>query len=146
MATQRQRYILINERVRQNAIAAIMSAENGSAVTVGPATRSLDQNAKFHAICSDLAKSHLMWAGKRRNADEWKVLLVSAHTKATEGEVEFVPGIEGEFVNIRESTARMSVSRAASLITYALAFCDTHGVDLHETIKGGFHEPTRSAA
>lgn len=145
MATERQRYILVNDHVRKNAIAAIMRADVGSAVTVGPATRSLDQNAKFHAICSDLAKSRLQWAGKRRHADEWKVLLVSGHTKATEGEIEFVPGLEGEFVNVRESTARMSVSRAASLITYAIAFCDLHGVELTETTNGGFHDPRASS-
>ncbi|MDP9572425.1 UNVERIFIED_ORG: hypothetical protein J2W66_002918 [Agrobacterium larrymoorei] len=66
------------------------------------------------------------------------MLLVSGHTKATQGEVDFVPGLEGEFVNIRESTSRMSVTRAASLITYALAFCDSNGVHLTETIRGGY--------
>lgn len=140
MAKPKQRYLLINEQVRANAVAAIMSADDGSAVTVGPATRSLDQNAKFHAICTDIARSHLTWAGKKRDADEWKVLLVSGHTVATKGEVEFVPGLEGEFVNVRESTSRMSVGRAASLITYAIAFCDQKGVHLTETIRGGFHD------
>jgi hypothetical protein len=137
---EKQRYILINPDVRRNAVDAVIRAADGSAVTVGPATRSLDQNAKFHAICTDIANSQMTWAGKRRCAEEWKVLLVSGHTKATDGEVEFVPGLEGEFVNVRESTARMSVKRAASLITYAIAFCDTNGVHLTETIRGGFHE------
>lgn len=140
MAAEKQRFILINDNVRHNALAAIKHAEAGSAVTIGPANRSLDQNAKFHAICSDIAKSNMQWAGKRRHAEEWKVLLVSAHTKATAGEVEFVPGLEGEFVNIRESTSRMSVGRAASLITYAIAFCDTNGIHLTETIRGGFYD------
>lgn len=140
MATNKQRFILINDNVRHNALAAIKHADAGSAVTVGPASRSLDQNAKFHAICSDIANSAMQWAGKRRNVDEWKVLLVSAHTKATQGEVDFVIGIEGEFVNIRESTSRMSVARAASLITYALAFCDQNGIHLTETIRGGFYD------
>jgi hypothetical protein len=144
MATEKRRFLLISDQVRHNAITAVMRADEGSAVTVGPATRSLDQNAKFHAICTDLAKSPLLWAGKRRAADEWKVLLVSGHTKATEGEVEFVPGLEGEFVNIRESTARMSVSRASSLIEYAIAFCESNGVELTETMRGGFYE--RNAA
>lgn len=134
----RQTFCLINENVRQNAINAIRSADAGSRVTVGPAQRSQDQNAKFHAICTDISKSGLTWAGERRHAEEWKVLLVSGHTKATQGEVDFVPGLEGEFVNIRESTSRMSVARAASLITYALAFCDSNGVHLTETIRGGY--------
>lgn len=137
---EKQRFILINDRVRRNAVDAVIRAADGSAVTVGAATRSLDQNAKFHAICTDIANSPMTWAGKRRKADEWKVLLVSAHTVATDGEVDLVTGLEGEPVNIRESTARMSVKRAASLITYALAFCDTNGIHLTETIRGGFHE------
>jgi hypothetical protein len=148
MSQKKQRFILINDHVRENAIAALRSAAEGSAVTVGPATRSLDQNAKFHAICTDIANSQMTWAGKRRDAEAWKVLLVSGHTVATAGEVEIIPGLENEFVNIRESTARMSVGRAASLITYALAFCDTNGIHLTETIRGGFYEGAndRSAA
>lgn len=142
----KRRLILINDNVRRNAVQAVIEAAPGSVVTVGPASRSKDQNAKFHAICTDLAKSDMKWAGKCRDPDEWKVLLVSGHTAATKGEIDFVPGLEGEFVNVRESTARMSVSRAASLITYALAFCDTHGVKLNETIKGGFYEPEERAA
>lgn len=142
---QRQRFILINPQVRENAIAAIRDADDESAVSIGPKTRSVDQNAKFHAICTDIAKSHMAWAGKRRKAEEWKVLLVSAHTVATKDDPdapkpEIVPGLEGEFVNIRESTSRMSVGRAASLITYAIAFCDTNGIHLTETIRGGFHD------
>jgi hypothetical protein len=138
--TQRQRFILINDKVRANAIEAVRAADEGSAVSLGPKTRSVDQNAKFHAICTDIANSGHKWAGKARDAEAWKVLLVSGHTVATAGEVEIVPGLENEFVNIRESTARMSVGRAASLITYAIAFCDTHGIHLTETIRGGFYE------
>jgi hypothetical protein len=54
----------------------------------------------------------------------------------------------GTPLNIRESTARMSVGRAASLITYAIAFCDTNGIHLTETIRGGFYDGAndRSAA
>lgn len=145
MEKRKQTFVLINDRVRQNAIAAIMNADEGSAVSVGPKTRSGDQNAKFHAICTDIAKSQMTWGGKRRDAEAWKVLLVSAHTVATKDDPgapspEIVPGLEGEFVNIRESTARMSVGRAASLITYAIAFCDTNGIHLTETIRGGYHD------
>lgn len=148
---EKRRYILISDHVRQNAMRAVHIAPAGYAVTVSPATRSTDQNAKFHAICSDLAKSHLMWAGKRRSLEEWKVLLISAHAVATaetnpELRGEVIPGLEGEFVAIRESSARMTVGRAASLITYALAFCDTNGVQLTETIKGGFLELERRVA
>ena len=124
--------ILRSERQRDYAKKCIDKAQTDGVVTINDPTRSLEQNAKFHAICADLAKSDMEWAGKRRKADEWKVLLVSGHTVATQGDVDIVPGIEGEFVNIRESTAKMSVRRATSLIEYAIAFCTTHGVALSD--------------
>lgn len=124
-----QTVILGNREQRLLAKRLVDAAPIGAILNIRKATRSLDQNAKFHAICSDLARSKLEWAGSRRTADEWKVLLVSGHTKATDGEVDVVPGIEGEFVNIRESTARMSIARAASLLEYTIAFCASHGIE-----------------
>jgi hypothetical protein len=99
---------------------------------VAEPTRSLEQNAKFHAICTDISRAGIEWAGKRRNASQWKVLLVSAHAVTTKEGAEIVPGIEGEFVNIRESTALMSKARGSSLIEYALAFCADRDVPLNE--------------
>lgn len=97
-------------------------------VRLGPHKRSLDQNAYFHGICSDIAKSRYPWAGKPRDAAAWKVLLVSGHAIATKEGADVIPGVEGEFLNIRESTALMSKRRSASLIDYALAFCATNGI------------------
>jgi hypothetical protein len=108
------------------------SLQNGQKlrVEVKPDTRSLEQNDHFHAVCEDLAKSGLEWQGKPRTKAQWKVLLVSAHAVATGEGAEMIPGLEGEFVNIRESTAQMSVARSSSLIEYALAFCAMKGVPL----------------
>jgi hypothetical protein len=116
-------FILAHDTARRLASKLVQDAPQGTQVTFSDPTRNLDQNAKFHAICHALSQSDLQWAGKVRSAEQWKVLLVSGHTKATEGEVEIVPGLEGEFINIRESTALMSKKRASSLIEYALAFC-----------------------
>lgn len=107
---------------RQRALDAIKEAPDGWKVTVQPPTRSLDQNAKFHSICADLTHMRAEWAGKPRCIDEWKALLVSGHAVATKQGGEIVPGIEGELVSIRESTATMSKARSSSLIEYAEAF------------------------
>lgn len=113
---------LVSMEVRNRAKQAIDSAPDGYACTVGESNRSLDQNAKFHAICTELHKTGIKWAGRERNADEWKVLLVSGHAVATKQPAEIVPGIEGEFVNLRESTASMGKARSSSLIEYSQAF------------------------
>jgi hypothetical protein len=126
-------FVLAHQTARERcARFAMKDAPEGWRVTFSEPKRNLDQNAKFHALCSDIARSGMEWAGKRRTADQWKVLLVSGHAVATKEGAEMVPGLEGEFVNVRESTALMSVKRAASLIEYTLAFCSNNGVELSE--------------
>lgn len=111
---------------REQARAAIGMAPKGHTVTIRPANRSLDQSAKFHAICHDLAKSGFCWAGRPRDADEWKFLLVSAHAVATKEPGELLLGLEGERVMLRESTAAMSVARMSSLLEYVTAWVAQH--------------------
>jgi hypothetical protein len=143
-------FTIRNPTILANCIAAIREAGPNARVTITEEQRSSDQNRMFHALCNDLARSRLTWAGKRRKLEEWKVLLVSGHAIATaqtedERRGEVVPGLEGEFVAIRESTSRMSVSRASSLIEYTLAFCAANGIELTETRRGGFMEERTAA-
>jgi len=128
-------FILAHNTARELAAKFLACAPDGTQVTFADPTRNLDQNAKFHALCHCLALSDLQWAGKRRTLEQWKVLLVSGHTKATEGDVEIVPGLENEFVNIRESTALMSKKRASSLIEYTIAFCASNNIDYEESFE-----------
>ena len=128
----KQRYWLSSQTVRDKVCWQVKAAPDGSVVEIKDPKRSEDQSAHFHAICSDIAKSDLKWAGKKRTAAEWKRLLVSGHAVATEEPSEFVAGLEGEVVNIRESTALMSVRRASSLIEYTIAFAVSNNVVLHD--------------
>ena len=96
-------------------------------VTIGNESRNEQQSRKFHAMCGDVARQ-CQWAGKKRTAEQWKHLFVSAHAVATKEGAEIVPGLEGEFLNIRESTARMGVKRMASLIEYVSAWGADNGV------------------
>jgi hypothetical protein len=122
-------YILALDHERRAALADVAHAPSDFTVEVKPTKRTDDQNRKFHAMVRDIARSGLPWAGKKRNAAQWKVLLVSGHATATkDGSGEIVPGLESEFVNLRESTALMSIRRGASLIEYTQAFGDMNGV------------------
>lgn len=125
-------FVLAHDQARRNAANYCMTAPDGLVVTFKEPTRNGEQNAKFHAICGDLAKSRLPWAGQPRKAEQWKVLLVSGHAIATKEGSEMIPGLESEFVNVRESTALMSKKRGSSLIEYALAFCAMHGIETNE--------------
>lgn len=127
-------YELRNPDVRARAAQAVrdtpVSDDHPMVVRIVKQTRSLEQNAKFHAICEDMERAGAEWAGKPRTAEQWKVLLVSAHAEATKQGSELVQGLEGEFVNVRESTAAMNKSRSSSLIEYSQAYCVTHGIPL----------------
>lgn len=130
-------FFLVDPAIRRRAAAYIVEeAPEGYSVTVREPTRNAEQNARFHAMAGDIAKAGVEWAGKKRTAVQWKVLLVSGHATATKEGSEMVPGLEGEFVNIRESTAEMSVRRSASLIDYTRAFGDMHEVVWKEPVRG----------
>lgn len=90
-------------------------------------TRTVEQNAKLHALFGELAHQ-AKWAGSKLTSEQWKVLMISAHTIATKEPCRMVIGIEGEVVNLRESSAQMSVARMISLIEYIHAWGAQNGV------------------
>ena len=98
---------------------------------VRPETRSDAQNRLLHALFGDVAKQDL-WMGASRTPEQWKLLFVSGHAIATKLGADMVPGLEGEFLNLRESTARMSKARMASLLEYVISWAIDHGVELRE--------------
>ena len=114
-------FILAHDQARQRAQQAIKDAPHGYVVTIKEPMRNLEQSAKFHAICADCSK-HILFAGHMRTPTQWKMLLISGHAIATKQGSEMCPGIEGEWLNLRESSAAMSKKRMCSLIEYSTAF------------------------
>ena len=86
-------------------------------------TRSLEQNDLFHALCGELASSRI-WAGKLRDTEAWKRLLVDAWAR-TENlmQAEIVPSLDGQsIVNLGIQTRKMKVADMGDLITFAEAY------------------------
>ena len=121
-------FVLINEQVRRNAAAYCMVAPEGQFARFSDPTRTLEQNALMHGCFGDIAKQ-AKYLGRVLVMPQWKTLLISGHAVATGLGVDMVPGIEGEFVNIRESSANMSVGRMSSVIEYSLAYGAMNGVN-----------------
>ena len=136
-APDRRRYIL-TEANRVAVLREVAAAQLGYVVTIAPPGRSLDQSAKFHALCADIAKAKPEWNGMRMDSEDWKQLLVLSHAVATRGGgVRLLPDLEGTgLVQLRESTARMSKERASSLIEYATAWAAAQGVTITDTRHG----------
>ena len=109
----------------------LMASGAPMVLEVRPETRSDRQNRLLHALFGDVARQ-AEWLGKKRTPEEWKLLFVSGHAVATKQGADLVPGLEGEFLNLRESTARMGKARMASLLDYVMAWAVEHGVELRE--------------
>ncbi len=127
----KQTIFLRSKQQQQSAINAILASpldtDKPITIRITDYKRNIDQNAKFHAMTGDIARQ-VKWCGKQLKPEQWKVLLISGHAVATKREAEVVPGLEGEYVNIRESSAEMSVARMASLIEYTTAWAVGQGV------------------
>ncbi|OBX05782.1 recombinase [Gallibacterium genomosp. 3] len=134
----KQRCLLRNEQVRNNSLNFIrtlpIDAEKTLVIEIKPMTRTLEQNAKLHAMLGDIAKQ-CEFQGKKRDIETWKMIMVSAHKIASGGQAEMAIGLEGEVINLRESTAKMSVKRLASLIEYITAWGVANGVQFKDNFN-----------
>ena len=105
----------------------LLEAHESVMVEVRERKRSDEQNAKLHAMLSDIARQK-EFGGQKRTIEQWKMIFISGHRIATGGTAEMAVGLEGEVINLRESTAQMGVQRLASLISYIDAWAAENGV------------------
>ncbi|WP_218965096.1 recombination protein NinB [Snodgrassella alvi] len=102
-------------------VGTLLNTHDVISIEVRSITRSDEQNAKLHAMLGDIAKQKT-FNGKKLSIEQWKMIFVSGHRIATGGQAEMAIGLEGEVINLRESTAQMGVKRMASLIEYITAW------------------------
>ena len=127
MSDEQHMIVLAHAEAKRRAHAAIDQADDGSVVTIGPPTRKAIQNAKLHGMLGDISKQ-LAYRGKKRTVKFWKGLLISGWSIAIGEEAEIIEGLEGELINIRESSTTLGIRRTASLIEYIHAYGDMNSV------------------
>lgn len=131
--SDRQTFVLVSPRVRENAISAVRAAPDNYIIKVAPPTRSLDQNAKLWAMLSDVARSKP--EGRNWTPETWK----AAFMHYLGHQVMFAEGLDGAGpfpVGFRSS--HLTVRQMGDLITCIAAYGDQHGVEWRETRDGGF--------
>lgn len=121
---------------RDNLVTAFRLAESLGygkpyVVEVKPLTRTIQQNKFLHSLFGDLERQ-AEWHGSKLTAEQWKMLMISGHTIATKEPCKMVIGVEGEVVNLRESSAQMSVARLNSLLEYVQCWAAENGVVISE--------------
>lgn len=115
-------FILAHPEARQRALEALRTAQDGSVVTIGPKTRTLEQNALLWALLSDVS-AQVFWHGEALTPTDWKhVFSAALHQQR------FVPGIEGGMVMLGRSTSKMSKGELSELVELIQAFGSEHNV------------------
>jgi len=118
-----QTVILYGPRARSEAVRVIDAAPTGSVVHVKPPKRSLDQNAKWHAMISDIARAKP--DGRVHDVRIWKALLMA--------DAGFQPIFErsldgNSIVHVGFKSSRLNKSDFSDLIESTLAYGARHQV------------------
>lgn len=88
--------------------------------------RTLDQNAKFHAMLGDISRQ-VKWAGAYMDAETWKRVMLAAHYGQRIVPNPLSEAGEPIVVNVRQSRG-LSVAEMADFIMSIQVFGDMNGV------------------
>jgi hypothetical protein len=122
----RRLFILAHDQARRNALECVKTAPAGYAVTVAEPTRSTSQNARMWALLTDISEQ-VEWYGKRLTPEDWKAVFSAALRKSY-----VVPGLDGGFVVVGQSTSRMSRRELSDLMELISAFGAERNVTFQE--------------
>jgi hypothetical protein len=116
--------VLHNDAMKARAIDWISKAPKETRVTFQGPRRTLDQNARFWAMATDIA-TQVKWHGIRLSPEDWKLLFLDSLKR----ELRIVPNIDGTgFVNLGRSSSELSKGEFADMIELMLMFGANHGV------------------
>lgn len=97
-------------------------APAGAVLTIREANRSLDQNAKLHAMLSDISRAKPQ--GRMHTPEVWKSLFMHACGHA----VQFEMGLNGQPFPTGFRSSRLSKAQMSDLIEFLYAYGAEHGV------------------
>ena len=119
---------LAGDRERKRAHAWVDQAPVNSRVEFKAPKRTLDQNSRFWAMLSDIARQ-VTWHGMKLAPDDWRLVFLDALKRETR----IVPNIDGNgFVNLGRSSSDLSKAEFADLFLVIEAFGARHGVTFTE--------------
>jgi hypothetical protein len=137
----KQSFVLVSSRVRDNAVAAVNEAPPGWRVKVEPPLRSDSQNDKMWAMLGDVARAKP--EGRQWATETWK----AAFMHSLGHQVMFAEGLDGSGpFPLGFRTSRLNVKQMIDLITVIEEYGTRHGVEWKETRKGGYFDLQDRAA
>lgn len=114
-------------------VKAALAAGRKLTLEVKDASKSREQEEKYHAIIGDIAKqaSHL---GSKWDAESWKRLLVWQFCKDKQIDAgKIVPSLDMTgVVQLGQQTRKFTKEQASEFVEFLLAWCADNGIELNE--------------
>lgn len=120
-------YRLVHSEARRRAIADVQSANEGDVVTIGDATRTLDQNAaQWPYLAGFAAQLQLCINGRMEwvTDDDWKNVL----TGCLRGEMRMA-AFDGKVIMLPQRTSNMNKPVFSNWMEYLVAMAAQYGVE-----------------
>jgi hypothetical protein len=128
----KQVFVLAHDQARQRALDAVGMAPAGYSVTLAEPRRSSAENNLLHALIDEISRK-LEWAGKKRDPETWKRLLVAAWCRVHGESVEVLPALDGHGVDIVPArTSKLTRKECADLIEFIYAWGADQGIEWTE--------------
>lgn len=118
---RQQAWSAINEQLFPF-LKANLQAEKKFVLEVREKTRSIAQNKRLWAMLTDISQQ-VDWYGQKLSPEDWKNVFSASLKKQCA-----VPGIDGGFVVLGQSTSKMTIAEMSELQTLMEAFVVEQGV------------------
>lgn len=129
-ASDTKTFVLGDERDRHHVASLVARAPEGWTVTFKPPSRTLAQNARFHAMISDIEAAGFALGDRRLTFREIKVAFMSGWMISEGFGSDIDCGLREEPVQFVRSTTTFSAREMASLIDYTSYECAERGIPL----------------
>jgi hypothetical protein len=116
-------------------VKAALAAGRKLTLEVKDASKSREQEEKYHAIIGDIAKQ-AQHMGHKWDAESWKRLMVDKYLRET-GFMNspIIPNLDGTgIIQLGFQTRKFSKEQASEFVEFLLAWCAENGIELKETV------------
>jgi len=115
-------------------VKSALTAGRKLTIEVKDASKSREQEEKYHAIIGDIAKQ-AQHMGHKWDAESWKRLMVDKYLRET-GFMNspIIPNLDGTgIIQLGFQTRKFSKEQASEFVEFLLAWCADNGIELKDT-------------
>ena len=99
------------------------------------ASRSNEQNEKYHAIIGDIAKQ-AQHMGAKWDAETWKRLLVDKYVREIGLTSKIMANLDNNgLVQLGFQTRKFTKEQASEFVAFLICWCDQNGIELNDDSK-----------